>query len=126
MRQSVPPCTGQREVAPGPALRPAEGQEHHHDGHPLQRGADGLSPKASAASSATARPATTDATTKRGVDVRGAVGWSTSPGCLRRAEGARRTQDGAVPRLPSPPTGRPAVLDWVRTHLGHLTVEGPR
>ncbi|GAB3469460.1 FAD-binding domain-containing protein [Kineococcus endophyticus] len=30
-----------------------------------------------------------------------------------------------MPRLPSPPTGRPAVLDWVRTHLGHLTVEGP-
>jgi deoxyribodipyrimidine photo-lyase len=28
-----------------------------------------------------------------------------------------------VPRLPAPPTDRAAVLDWVRTHLGHLVVE---
>ncbi|MEZ0165428.1 FAD-binding domain-containing protein [Kineococcus sp. LSe6-4] len=30
-----------------------------------------------------------------------------------------------MPLLPPPPTGRPAVLDWVRTHLGHLTAEAP-
>ena len=31
-----------------------------------------------------------------------------------------------MPLLPSPPTGRDDVVDWVRTHLGHLTCDDVR